>query len=460
MKHIKYIATTLAIAFSTANTEAQTAKSAYFMEGTFHNTLINPAMNPERNFISLPAFGNMSFSVNSNAGLTDFLYPHGDNELVTFMHKSVDANEFLSGLPSTTKIGTNVDMTLLALGFKAWGGYNTFNVTLRSQTNIKLPKGLFEFMKQGLSRDQYSFSGIDVHSMNYAALTIGHSREVIENLRVGANLKYLIGLGYADFNVDRMDLKLQNDVWEARSHASGTLATFGQPSWKLDKDGLIEDLDVELNSLSASGFAVDLGATYDCKDFVDGLRVSASLVDLGFIKWGKAIKAKTLDKTVTFDGFKEIDVDDFETSVEDQVDAIIDDAEEMIDLYPDGKNAVSVNTNLAATMYLGAEYDMPFYKPLSVGLLYSNRFSDVAGWYDVRGFVNVAPLKWFEASVNYGVSTYGSSLGWMLNFHPVGFSMFLGSDYMITKVTPQFVPTNNMNANFTFGISIPFGKKG
>lgn len=459
MKHIKYIATALTIAFSAANAQAQTAKSAYFMEGTFHNTMLNPAMKPERNFISFPAFGNMGLSVNSNAGLTDFLYPHGNNELVTFMHSSVDANDFLSGLPSTTKIGMNLDMTLFALGFKAWGGYNTFNVTLRSQTNVKLPKGLFEFMKLGLSRDHYSFSGIGVNSMNYAALSIGHSREVIKNLRVGANLKYLIGLGYADFNVDKMNLTLQNDVWEAQALATGTLATFGEPSWKLDKDGLIEDVDVELNGLSSSGFAVDLGATYDCKDFVDGLKLSASVVDLGFIKWKKAIKAKTMDKTVSFDGFHEIDVDDFETTVEDQVDAIVDDAEEMIELHPDGKQAVSVNTNLAATMYLGAEYEMPFYKPLSVGVLYSNRFSDAAGWYDLRGFVNVAPLKWFEASVNCGVSTYGTSLGWMLNFHPAGLSMFVGSDFMITKVTPQFVPTNNLNANFTFGISIPFGSK-
>jgi hypothetical protein len=81
------------------------------------------------------------------------------------------------------------------------------------------------------------------------------------------------------------------------------------------------------------------------------------------------------------------------------------------------------------------------------------------GWYDVRGFLTVSPLKWFEASVNCGVSTYGTELGWMLNFHPAGFSFFLGSDFMITKVTPQFIPSNNMNASVTMGISIPFGKR-
>lgn len=459
MKQFKYIAAALVIVSSALNVGAQTAKSSYFMDGAFHNTQMNPAMKAERNFISFPVLGNMGVSANGNVGLSNFLHPQGDNELVTFMHKSVSADDFLGDLPSTTKIGMNFDMTLFALGFRGFGGYNTLNLTLRSQTGINLPKGMFEFMKRGFSQNQYSFSDLNVNSMNYAAITIGHSREIIDNLRVGVNLKYLIGLGYANFNVDKMNLTLQDDVWMAESYATGSLATIGEARWELDEDGQIDDFDMEFNSPMASGWAVDLGATYDFKDLVDGLKVSASVTDLGFINWKHMIKANTKDKQVRFEGFKEIDVDDFETSVEDQLDDLKDDAEEMIELYG-SQQAESKKTNLAATMYLGAEYEMPFYKRLSVGLLYTNRFSDVNGMYDFRGFLTVSPLKWFEASVNYGVSTYGTGFGWMLNFHPAGLSLFLGSDFMITDVSPQFVPVNKLNANFTFGISIPFGRRG
>ncbi|MBQ4524837.1 MAG: hypothetical protein IJA00_02015 [Bacteroidaceae bacterium] len=459
MKQFKYIAAALVIVSSALNVGAQTAKSSYFMDGAFHNTQINPAMKAERNFISFPVLGNMGVSANGNVGLSNFLHPQGDNELVTFMHKSVSADDFLGDLPSTTKIGMNFDMTLFALGFKGFGGYNTLNLTLRSQMGINLPKGMFEFMKRGFSKNQYSFSDLNVNSMNYAAITIGHSREIIDNLRVGVNLKYLIGLGYANFNVDKMNLTMQDDVWMAESYATGSLATIGEARWELDENGQIDDFDMQFNSPMASGWAVDLGATYDFKDLVDGLKVSASVTDLGFINWKHMIKAYTKDAQVRFEGFKEIDIDDFETSVEDQLDEIKDDAEEMMELYG-SQQAESKRTNLAATMYLGAEYEMPFYKPLSVGILYTNRFSDVNGMYDFRGFLTVSPLKWFEASVNYGVSTYGSGFGWMLNFHPVGFSMFLGSDFMITDVSPQFVPVNKLNANFTFGISIPFGRRG
>lgn len=49
-------------------------------------------------------------------------------------------------------------------------------------------------------------------------------------------------------------------------------------------------------------------------------------------------------------------------------------------------------------------------------------------------------MKWFDATVNYGASTYGSSFGWMINFHPKGFNFFIGSDHQFFSVTPQFVP--------------------
>lgn len=459
MKQFKYILAAFAVVSSVMNIGAQTAKSSYFLDGAFHNMQMNPAMKAERNYISFPLLGNMGFSANSNIGMSNFLYPHGDNELKTFMHKSVDANDFLNGIPSTTKIGMNLDMTLFALGFRGFGGYNTLNFTLRSQVGINLPKGLFEFMKKGFSQNKYSFSNLNMNSMNYAAITIGHSREIIDNLRVGANLKYLIGLGYANFNVDKMNLTMRDDAWMVESYATGYLATVGEANWELDENGQIDNVDIQFNSPMASGFAIDLGATYDFKDLVDGLKVSASVIDLGYINWKHMIKAKTNDGQIRFEGFNEIDIDDFETSVEDQWEDIQDDAEEMMKLYPDSKKAESKRTNLAATIYLGTEYEMPFYKHLSVGLLYTNRFSDVNGMYDLRAFLNVSPLKFFELSANFGVSTYGKSFGWMLNVHPAALSFFVGSDYMITNVSPQFIPVDNLNANFTFGVSMPFGRR-
>ena len=89
-------------------------------------------------------------------------------------------------------------------------------------------------------------------------------------------------------------------------------------------------------------------------------------------------------------------------------------------------------------MNIGAEYVLPYYKNLKFGLLSSTHFNKPFTWSEARLSANVAPVRWFEASVNYAISSFGSSLGWVLNFHPNGFNFFIGTDHMITKVTPQY----------------------
>ena len=126
---------------------------------------------------------------------------------------------------------------------------------------------------------------------------------------------------------------------------------------------------------------------------------------------------------------------------------------------PYSHGTTSSKTKLNPTMYLGAEYNMPFYRPLSVAVLYGKRYGDFGGWDEVRGYLNLSPLKWIEFSANAGVSTYGTTWGWMFNFHPKILSFFIGSDYMITKVTPQYIPVNNLNGHITFGLNMPLGKR-
>ena len=435
---------------------AQTAKSAYFMDGTFHNFRINPAMKAERGFFSL-ALGNMSIATNGNVGVSHFLYPDGD-QLTTFMSGKVDQDEFLGRLPEYARLGMNFDETLFGLGFRLLGGYTSFSVSVHSNTSMALPKGFFEFAKKGLQDQHYNFSGINMHSMNYAAATLGYSREVYKGLRVGVNLKYLIGLAYTDFTFDRFNIELSEDRWRIEGHAQAQ-AALGSEVYFEDEDASLDALRMGPLASAAKGFAVDLGVVYDMKEFVPGLTVSASIVDLGSINWQYMMSIENNGEPICWEGLKDANIDNMGTALEEELEKLGEKAEKIMDL--EVNDIHSESTKLGATMYVGAEYNMPFYKPLSVAMLYGKRFSPYAysGWDDIRGFVNIAPLKWFEASANVGYSTFGTSLGWMLNFHPAGINFFVGSDYMITKVTPQFIPVNNLNSHVTLGVNLALGKR-
>ena len=455
MKRIKYITILLCAMFAMKGM-AQTAKSAYFMDGTFHNFRINPAMKAERGFFSL-ALGNMSIATNGNVGVSHFLYPDGD-QLTTFMSGKVDQDEFLGRLPEYARLGMNFDETLFGLGFRLLGGYTSFSVSLHSNTSMALPKGFFEFAKKGLQDQHYNFSGINMHSMNYAAATLGYSREVYKGLRVGVNLKYLMGLAYTDFTFDRFNIELSEDRWRIEGHAQAQ-AALGSEVYFEDEDASLDALRMGPLASAAKGFAVDLGVVYDMKEFVPGLTVSASIVDLGSINWQYMMSIENNGEPICWEGLKDANIDNMGTALEEELEKLGEKAEKIMDL--EVNDIHSESTKLGATMYVGAEYNMPFYKPLSVAMLYGKRFSPYAysGWDDIRGFVNIAPLKWFEASANVGYSTFGTSLGWMLNFHPAGINFFVGSDYMITKVTPQFIPVNNLNSHVTLGVNLALGKR-
>lgn len=442
------------------NSVAQTAKSAYFLDGTLHNYMLNPAMEPERNFFSVLC-GNVSLKANANVGLSDFIYPYGDDQLTTFMNGTVDATSFLNRLPNNVRLFSDLDVTLLAGGWRMLGGYSTFGLTLHSTASSNLPKDLFEFTKQGLKKSAYSFSDINVRTTNYAALNWGYSRELFDGFRVGVNAKYLLGLAYANVHVDKLNVELSNKQWMVESHARADVALFAETNFVVNDNGVINEVQALTDPSSLNpvgmGLAFDLGMQYDMDDIVEGLSVYASATDLGRIFWSHMQKASSRDSRIVFDGFEEVTTDDFEGGVTDELEQLGKDAEKMIELYYDGIGNMS--TSLNAELLLGAEYNMPFYNPLSVALLYGKRFGKFGGWDDVRAYINIAPLRWIEASANVSVSTFGTSFGWMLNIHPVGLNLFIGSDHMITRVTPQFIPVNDMNGHLTFGINFPIGER-
>ena len=453
MKKIKYIALLLCTMFALDGT-AQTAKSAYFLDGTFYNYQLNPAMKAERGFFSL-ALGNLSIATNGNVGLSHFLYPQGDN-LTTFMSGTVGQEEFLGQLPQQIRLGMDIDETLIALGFRMLGGYTTLSLSVHANTSMTLPKGFFEFAKKGLQDQYFNFSGINMNTMSYAAATLGYSRELFEGFRLGVNLKYLMGIAYTDATFDKFNIELSEDRWYLEGHAQAQAALGSEVYFENNKNKL-EDLQMGPFAPAASGFAVDLGVMYDMKKLVPGLTVSASLLDLGSINWQYMMSVENNDEAICWEGLTDATIKNMGVALEDELEKLGDKAEKMMEFKVNDIH--SETTKLDATMYLGAEYNMPFYKPLSIAMLYGKRFSTYAGWDEVRGYVNIAPLKWFEASANVGYSTFGTSWGWMLNFHPAGINLFVGSDYMISKVTPQYIPVNNLNSHITLGISLALGKR-
>lgn len=428
---------------------AQTA-SSYFLEGSYNRYRLNPALTPERGFVALPALGGIDVEANMNAGLANFIYESKSKpgSLTTFMSSEVDSRKFLKALPDAVRLNANLDMDILSFGFGAPRWYFWLDTRLRSNQNVSIPDDMFEFMKAGMSRGEYYIDNLSVTTINYLQTALGFQIQPIENLKVGAATNILVGAAYSQANIDCLHAKLGPDKWIVNTDATLTVAV-PETYVILDEDGKIDDVHNEIknyNGPESFGVSFDLGGEYDFKDIVPGLKVSASITDVGFISWENAQVLKTdKNRYVEFGGFAE----------DGSTDDLGDEFEAMARFHETDDNEVI--TTLSATCRIGAEYHLPALDWLTFGELITMR-EGMNKLFESRTSVNLKAGRVLDVSGNIAFSNLGTGFGGVLNLHPGGFNLFMGLEAGSLRLNPQFIPLDKFSCNVNFGIRVGVGE--
>ena len=476
MKNIRQYILAVALTASAGTMMAQDLNSAYFTQDFKYRHDMNPAYGNDQGYAAIPVLGNLNVKLQGSLGLGDVLFKNPDYSKVgakkttTFLHPDISYDEAMKGFD---KDGNNVifdmDIPIASVGFKALGGYNTVELKERTHLAISVPYSFFDFAKS-MSNKDYSFDDLGARAWGYAELGLGHSRQIFDNLRVGAKVKILLGLAYADLSMEGVHAKLDNsNQWLIEGKAKGEISMKGAKFKKEVKDykseskkgetyDNITDLDIDGAGIGGFGLGMDLGAIYTFKDcsveWLEGMKVSASLTDLGFISWSNTMLAESSGDPFVFNGFQMRYEDG---SFKNGGDEIKDDLTDFANLEDKG-DIGGKTTALAATMRLGVEYPMPFYDKLSAGLLYTHRFDGLYKWSEGRLSANVSPLTWLNGGINLAVTSYCTTMGWVLNIHPTGFNFFVGMDHMVGKTGASSIPLDS-NVSFNLGMNIAFGSK-
>lgn len=454
MKQI-YMALVAVAAASALTASAQSTQSGYFVDQYTYAYQMNPAFGLEKNFVSMPGLGNLNINMHGNLHVRDVLY-NIDGKTTTFLNPGVSADEVLSNLSDKNKVGADVKINLLSGGFKAWGGYNTVSLSARVNAEASVPKSIFSLVKEGVSNQTYDISDMRVKASAYAELAFGHSRQLTEQLRVGAALKFLIGGGAADAKLHDAQLTLGTDEWTIRTDAEMKTNVKGmhyKTKWnKRTNRYYVNGVDFSFDGLNGFGIGLDLGAVYKLNE---DWTFSASVLDLGFISWSDTQLATTNgEQTFTSDKYIFNPDDDAPNSFKHEWDRLRDDLSYLYQMDDAGSDG-GRTTALATTLNFAAEYTFPLYRPLKFGLLNTTRIAGQFSWTDFRLSANVAPCKLFSAGINMSAGTYGVGFGWMLNLHTTGFNMFVGMDRTLGKLAKQGLPLNS-NAAVNFGINFLF----
>lgn len=436
---------------------AQSTNSGYFLDNYTYRYQLNPAYGNSDSFVSMPALGNLNVAMGGTAHLTDFIY-NVDGKTVLFTNPEVSSS-FLKDLPKSSRLSGELKLNILSGGFKAWGGYNTISLNARAGVVANVPRTFFELAKEGLSNRTYDISDMSMMARGYAEIALNHSRDIkqVPGLRVGAAVKFLLGIANIEADFKQADLTLGTDSWRARTNADiyANLGGF-QYETKTNDEGLPYVSGMNMNgdgSIGVNGFgmAFDLGATYKWRDF----NFSLAVLDLGWISYSKTQHAST-------NGTREIDTDAYtfnadetvDNSFKDEWNQMNDDLDKLYQLDDNG-NIGTRSVAMGATLNIGVDYALPYYRKLHFGLLSSTRLMKYNTWTEVRISANVAPVNWFSADANAVFGTYGAGFGWLLNFYHKGINFFVGMDHTLGKLAKQGVPLNS-NASVNLGLNFPF----
>ena len=446
--------------------QAQYLRSSYFMEGTSARLQLNPGLQPTKGYFNMPIIGSFNMSASSNV--------LGTSDIIDLMDSGSDLysnDKLFDRLKADNRLNVNLNTDILSFGWYRGKGFWSVNVGLRADFGAELAKAMFSMMRtmNGFALEDvagtnqsYSLSNQTLNMKAYAEIGLGYSRRITEKLTVGGRVKVLLGLARAEMNINQFDLNL--DVpnpqyanyadYESRGELSpsdwygshydysangNVITTLKGGGMTFDNDGMIDNFDLDAGDLgiAGSGFGIDLGASYKVWD---NLTVSASILDLGFLKWKES---ETTVATVSGEAHETIDASNYDRYIGGDFLSF-----ERFDFEEGSPEKVKTKTRLYSTLLLAGEYGLLNNK-LSVGAMYTARFAEPKTLNELTFLATFRPKNWLNAAISYSpIQASGKSIGLAVKLGP----LFVGTDYM-------FFGGNSKSVNGFLGISFPLGGK-
>lgn len=446
--------------------QAQYLRSSYFMEGTSARLQLNPGLQPTKGYFNMPIIGSFNMSASSNV--------LGTSDIIDLMDSGSDLysnDKLFDRLKADNRLNVNLNTDILSFGWYRGKGFWSVNVGLRADFGAALAKDMFSMMRtmNGFALEDvagtnqsYSLSNQTLNMKAYAEVGLGYSRRITEKLTVGGRVKVLLGLARAEMNINQFDLNL--DVpnpqytnyadYESRGELSpsdwygahydyfangNVITTLKGGGMTFDNNGMIDNFDLDAGDLgiAGSGFGIDLGASYKVWD---NLTVSASILDLGFLKWKES---ETTVATVSGGDEVPINSENYDRYIGGDFLSF-----ERFDFEEGSPEKVKTKTRLYSTLLLAGEYGLLNNK-LSVGAMYTARFAEPKTLNELTFLATFRPKNWLNAAISYSpIQASGKSIGLAVKLGP----LFVGTDYM-------FFGGNSKSVNGFLGISFPLGGK-
>ena len=447
---------------------AQQVNTLYFLENAPMRHTINPAFQPVQEFyMAFPAIGYTSLWVgNHNLTLSDWVYKNAQGKTITALHPT--GEEQWKALPNMLSLDLDATINLFSVGWHVRErGFFHINATERLTSKTNVPKTIFSgILDQNITIND----PIDIMSASvYAEIAFGYSHYISEQWTVGAKAKLLLGHGYLDANVEHFNFRSTDD--EVSMKATGTIYQAGVAQDLLSS----EFTNLNWSNLIPSGYgaAFDLGVTYKP---IEMLQISASVTDLGFIKWtgqlGKEQDLQPVEKgnlsiNETFTGVGSFEYGDYINDGLFDTEEFVSDIKNNLQLYQgeflqyEGTKTQPINQMLHANLNVGIDANF-WENRVGVGVYSHTRFMTDTITEEVTIGAAFRPCNWFNLAASYSfLNGKGSNMGAAFGFAPYdGFMLTVAADYvpLVYAEGENFkIPYKTAGVNLAVGITIVAG---
>jgi hypothetical protein len=255
-------------------------------------------------YIGIPVLS----SVHANYGNSGFSYKNVFSTSAEGSYQ-VDIDQLVRGLHNRNYIGTEIHTQLLAIGYRQNNYSFVFTITEKDNLTVTYPKKVIQLAWDGNTQfegEEISFKGTGTYYTHYREFALAISEHKKDGLYYGLRAKLLFGKlnisprstdisMYTDENT--FNLAFQGDV---KVHSSAPLIVEtdnGQVSNISVNEGA--DIMSLIFNRKNPGFAIDAGIIYP---YSEKLELSASIIDLGFIRWRSNLNTFTGNGQYDYEG--------------------------------------------------------------------------------------------------------------------------------------------------------------
>ncbi len=274
-----------------AKTTAQQNNTLFLMHDLPQVNIVNPSVPIKcKLFIGMPIIGSTHLNAYSTGFSFNDMFTNYNGDSLLF-----NPNKTIHNFNKLELLATEIHLSLISIGYKYKQNYFTFSINEKINTVITLSKNVLLLANEGNSQfvgKNTSLDGSRINTVHYREYALGWARKINEDLDIGIRANLLFGKANLYTKRTKANLYTNPVTYALNLEASGDVYSSFPLQVTPNEEGYIDDIeDLETKDVDLSnylfntknkGLSVDLGITYKLDLFTT---ISASLLDIGFIKW-------------------------------------------------------------------------------------------------------------------------------------------------------------------------------